>query len=130
MGRDLYYTIPQFFENSLDNHAMVLSWRRVDDPTDDNDFLYQICRANGLSDIIVHASDAYSYTLTDYYQKPRQLVPGSFIYIARPEASYDWGIVEIAQQDQISIGKFGAIMGALYVPQHWNYVPKERRDEN
>lgn len=130
MGRDLYYTIPQFFEKSLTNHAKVASWRRIDHPTDENDFLYIVHRVNGLSDIVVHASDAYSYTLTDYYQKPRQLVQGSFIYIARPEASYDWSIVEVAQQDRISIGKFGAIMGALYVDQHWNFVPKERREEN
>jgi hypothetical protein len=130
MSRALYYTIPQFFERSLDKHPMVLWWSRIDDPKEDSDFLYQICRVNGLSDIIVHASDAYSYTLTDYYQKPHQLGPGSFIYIAKPEASYDWGIVEIAQQDQISIGKFGAIMGALYISQHWDYVPKERREEN
>jgi hypothetical protein len=129
MGRDLYYSIPQFFEKSLYSHAMVLSWRRIDDSRNDNDFLYQICRTNGLSDIIVHASDTYIYTLTDYYQKPRQLVWGSFIYVARPEASYDRGVVEIAQKDGISIGKFGAIMGALYESQHWNYVPRERRKE-
>lgn len=127
MGRDLYYTIPQYFENALKNHTKVRSVRRVDHTTNDNDYLYLIRRTDGLREILVHASDAYSYTLTEYFQKPRQLAAGSYIYIARPEASYDWGIVETAQQDRISIGKFSAIMGALYVDEHWNYVPKERR---
>ena len=46
------------------------------------------------------------------------------------EAKYDDSIVEVATQDKISIGKFGALMGAIYVKEHWNYVPKERRKEN
>jgi hypothetical protein len=127
MGRDLYYTIPQYFENALNNHKKVQSWKRVDHATNDDDYLYLIRRSDGLSDILVHASDAYSYTLTDYFQKPRQLEAGSYIYIARPEANYDRDVVEIAQQDRISIGKFSGIMGALYADQHWNYVPKERQ---
>ena len=79
MGRDLYYTIPKFFEESINNHAMVVLLERIDNSTVDNDFLYLVHRKNGLSDILVHASDAYSYTLTDYYQKPRQITSGSFI---------------------------------------------------
>ena len=127
MGRDLHYTIPIFFEKSLEDSSIVLKWERIDHPVNDTDYLYRIIRANNLSEIVVHATDKYEYSLTDYFQKPEQLGPGSFIYIARPEAKYDPSIVEYARNDKISIGKFGAIMGALYKEDHWNYVPKERR---
>jgi len=53
------------------------------------------------------------------------LVPAIF-----SEATYDDSIVEIAKNDKISIGKFSALMGALYIDEHWNYVPKERRERN
>jgi len=130
VGRNLYYTIPKYLENALDNHTKVRSWKRIDHPKNDDDFIYLIKRNDGLSDIILHASDEYFYSLTDYFQKPAQISEGAFILIARPEAGYDDAIVEIAQSDQISIGKFSALMGALYKEEHWNYVPKERREEN
>ena len=130
MGRDLYYTIPQFFEKALDQHQMVIAWKRVDHPSEDNDYLYLIMRNRGFSEMLVHASDEYSYSLTHYFQKPDKLDAGSFIYVARPEASYDFNIVEVAQKDRISIGKFAAIMGALYIEDHWDYIPKERRKTN
>jgi hypothetical protein len=82
-----------------------------------------------LSDIILHASDEYSYSLTDYFQKPEQIGERAFILIARPEAGYDESIVEIAKNDKISVGKFSALMGALYIDNHWKYVPKERKKE-
>jgi hypothetical protein len=39
MGRDLYYTIPRYLENALDNHKRVESWQRIDHPKNDNDFI-------------------------------------------------------------------------------------------
>lgn len=128
MGRDLYYTIPKYLENALDKHTKVLSWQRIDHPKNDDDFIYLVKRKDGLSDIILHASDEYSYSLTDYFQRPDKISDGAFILIARPEAGYDDAIVEIAKSDKISIGKFSALMGALYIKEHWNYVPKERRE--
>ena len=127
MGKNLHYSIIQFFEKTLNDHAMVHSWERIGGPENDTDYLYRIVRVNNLSEIIVHAADKYEYSLTDYFQKPEQLGPGSFIYVARPEAKYDHSIVEHARNDRISIGKFGAIMGALYKNEHWNYIPKERK---
>jgi len=124
MGRNLYYTIPQYLEKALDNHKKVASWRRIDHPQNDDDFIYLIERTDGLSDIILHASDEYSYSLTDYFQNPDKIKEGSFILVARPEAKYDNSIVEIATNDMISIGKFSALMGALYIDEHWNYIPK------
>ena len=130
MGRNLYYTIPTYLENTLNRHTKVRSWQRIDHPKNDDDFIYLIKRNDGLSDITLHASDEYSYSLTDYFQKPAKISEGAFILIARPEAGYDDATVEIAQSDKISIGKFNALMGALYIEEHWNYVPKERREEN
>ncbi len=128
MGRNLYYIIPRYLENALEQHAKVESWSRIDDAKADNDYIYLVKRIDRLSDIVIHASDEYIYQLTDYFQKPYQIDAGSFILIARPEADYDYAIVELASQDQISIGKFSALMGALHVEEHWNYIPKERRE--
>lgn len=130
MGRNLHYTIPRYLEAAMDKHTKVNSWKRVDDLQDDDDFLYLIKRTSGLSDVLLHASDEYSYSLTDYYQRPKILKAGAFILLARPEAKYDYSIVEIAMQEKISIGKFGAVMGALFIEEHWGYTPKERRKEN
>lgn len=130
MGRNLHYTIPQYLESALNKHAKVLSWERMDKSQTDEHYIYLIRRSDGLSEVIVHLSDEYEYSLNDYFQKPDSIREGAFILVARPEAVYDDSIVEVAQQDQVSIGKFGALMGALYKERHWNYVPKERRDEN
>lgn len=130
MGRNLHYTIPQYLESALNKHAKVLSWERMDNSQTDEHYIYLIRRSDGLSEVIVHLSDEYEYSLNDYFQKPDSIREGAFILVARPEAVYDDSIVEVAQQDQVSIGKFGALMGALYKERHWNYVPKERRDEN
>ncbi|MGL6430489.1 MULTISPECIES: hypothetical protein [Aeromonas] len=128
MGRNLHYTIPRFLQNALDNHTKVLDWQRIDHPHNDNDFIYRIQRTDGLSDIVLHAADEYRYSLTNYFQKPEQIRRGAFILIARPDGGYADEVVDIARQDEISIGKFGALMGALYREDHWNYIPKERRE--
>jgi hypothetical protein len=130
LGRNLHYTIPKYLESSLIKHAKVISCRQVDDRQSDDHYIYAVKRSDGLSDIIVHLSDEYQYSLDDYFQKPDSIKEGAFILIARPEATYDDSIVEIAIQDCVSIGKFGALMGALYKERHWEYVPKERRKEN
>lgn len=130
MGRNLHYTIPQYLESALNKHAKVLSWERIDNSLTDEHYIYLIRRSGGFSQVIVHLSDEYEYSLDDYFQKPDSIREGAFILVARPEAVYDDSIVEVAQQDQVSIGKFGALMGALYKERHWDYVPKERRDEN
>lgn len=130
MGRNLHYTIPQYLERALNKHARVQSWERIDNSNSDDHYIYLIRRSNGLSPVTVHLSDEYEYSLDDFFQKPDCIKEGAFILIARPEAVYDDSIVEVAQQDQVSIGKFGALMGALYKERHWEYVPKERREEN
>lgn len=127
MGKNLHYTIPRYLEDAFDKHAKITSWDKLDSK---DHYIYLVKRDKGLSDIIVHLSDEYEYTLDDYFQKSEEILEKSFILVAKPEAKYDDSIVEVATQDKISIGKFGALMGAIYVNEHWNYVPKERREEN
>lgn len=132
MGRNLYHKIPRYLEDALGNHNKVASWQRIDHPENDDDFIYSIKRTGELSDITLHASDEYSYSLTDYFHKPEQISEGSFILIARPEATYDQSIVEIATNDNISIGKLRELMKALYIEEHWSdpQERKNRRKEN
>ena len=130
MGRDLYHTIITFFENRLNEHSKVDSWQRIDDPKEDDDYIYRVKRIGGLSDVIIHVSDEYIYTLNHYYQKPAQIIAGGFIYIPSPQASYNHDIGDIAQQDCISIGKIKALLGALNHEEHWNYIPKERQEDD
>lgn len=130
MGRNLRNQILLFIEDGLKKHDKVDSLERIDNPEADNDFIYRIKRKGGLDDIIVHASDEYLYTLTHYNQKPDQITNGGFILIARPEGNYNSEIVGIAKGAKISIGKWGALFGALNQEAHWDYIPKERRKDD
>lgn len=130
MGKNLHYSIPKHLEEALDNHGKVASWQRADNQLGAKHYIYQITRTSGLPEFTLHLSDEYQYTIDDYFQKPSEVAEKSFILVARPEATYDDAIVEMATQDKISLGKFGALMGALYIKDHWNYTPKERREEN
>ncbi len=129
MGRDLHYTIPKFIEKHIKQHPRVNSLKRIDDINKDDDFIYLIKRSSGLGDIVMHASDEYIYTLSHYFQKPTQITAGGFILIAKPEAKYVHSIAEVAQEEKVSIGKWGALLGALNDEEHWKYVPKERKKE-
>lgn len=128
MGRNLHPSIPSYLEDALEKHTKVSSWQRIDHPKNDNEFIYLIKRNSGLSELIVHATDEYAYSLTDYFQRPTQVLQLAFILIARPEADYDLSVVDIAKEDKNGIGKFGALMGALYKKDPWDYVPRERKE--
>lgn len=127
MGKDFHYSIPPFLEKAFDNHSKVSSWEKVDS---DDHYIYILKRNGGLEDLMVHLSDEYEYNLDDYFQRTAEIEEKSFILIAKPEATYDKSIAEIAKSDKISIGKFSALMGAIYINKHWNYVPKDRREED
>lgn len=116
MGKDLHYLVVKFFRERMDDHSKV---RRYTEIQDAKDILYEIERVNELPSLVVHLSDAYRYTLQDYYSKPRSLGKGNFILIARPEAEYDVDIVSIAAKDKIGIGKIGTLLGALNRKNVW-----------
>jgi hypothetical protein len=122
MGKDLHYTILPYLEKALQNHTMVQSLKKEE--TDEHIF-YNIKRVSK-SDLRIWVSDAYRFNIHDYIQRPHNI---NFIYLAKPESDYDQdGVVRMAFNDGINIGKFSALMGILYKDDIKRYIPKERRD--
>lgn len=122
MGKDLHYLIEKFFRERMDEHAKVRSYTEIQD---ENAVLYEVVRIAGLSSLVVHLSDAYLYTLHDYYSRPKSIKSGDFILVARPEADYHIDLRYLAARDKIGIGKIGTLLGALNRKNVWQYKPKE-----
>lgn len=118
MGKDLHYLVIKFFKERMSEHSRVHSFAEIQD---DNDILYRIEQVGELPDLTVHLSDAYRYTLHDYYCKPSVLGAGDFILIARPEADFGEEMVGIAARDRIGIGQIRKFMGALHQKGVWSY---------
>jgi hypothetical protein len=116
MGKNLYYTIPEFFEKRMSQHSMVESFRRL--PNDD-EIIYEITRNRYGDTIHVWLSDHYHPNEMDFYNRPREIRAGDYILIARPEASDGGGY----SLDEIRIGKLKDLMGALTKRQMWKYEP-------
>ena len=87
MGTELHYTIINFFEKRMAEHSNVEYFERLDVQ---DEYVYLIKRIKFNDHIRVWLSDAYLFTETDYYNKPREIVAGDFILIARPEATNAW----------------------------------------
>lgn len=122
MGKDLHYLVVKFFREKMIDHSKIINFVEI---SDENDILYKIERTEGLNSLVVHLSDAYRYTLQDYYSKPKSLGAGDFILIVRPEAGFDLDIIAIAAKEKIGIGKIGTLLGALNRKNIWQYKPKE-----
>ena len=123
MGKDLHYTILPYLEDKLNNHNIVIGFKKFE--TEENIF-YNITRDNK-PNLKIWVSDAYRFNLNDYYQKPQEI---DFIYLAKPESDYNRSeVVEMAYNDGMNIGKFGALMGILYHTNIKEYIPTERRDD-
>jgi hypothetical protein len=124
MGKDLHYTILPFLERALEQHVIVDGFDKIE--TDEHIF-YKIQR-DGKSELTIWVSDAYRFTIHDYSMRPQEI---NFIYLAKPENDYNRNeVVEMAYNDGINIGKFGALMGILYQRNIRDYIPPERRDDN
>jgi len=116
MGLNLYYTIIDFFENKMLNHSVVASFLRTGDK---DEYVYEIDRSRFRDRLRVWLSDAYIFTEMEYLNKPREIIAGDYILIARPE-SMSW--VDTTG-DKIGIGKIGDFMGALNKKNMWTYDP-------
>lgn len=124
MGKDFHYSIVPYIEEKLQEHQMVKSISKIE--TDENIF-YSIQRHHN-SDLKIWLSDAYRFNIHDYMSRPKEI---NFIYLAKPESDYNRNeVVEMAYNDGINIGKFGALMGILYSNDIKNYIPKERREDD
>jgi hypothetical protein len=125
MGKNLYPTIPQFFEARMSEHSMVSAFRRL--PNDD-EIIYEIQRHRYNDTVRVWLSDHYHHTEMDFYNRPKEIKAGDYILIARPEAADLGGY----SMERIRIGKLADLMGALTKREMWKYEPpseeeKERR---
>ena len=119
MGKDLYYTIPKFFEDRMREHSMVADLRRLDV---EGEFVYEITRKRYVDVIRVWLSDAYRFTEMDYFNRPQELRPGDYILIAKPEGG--GGVSEqLIGSAQIGLGKMADLMGALNNRRMWTYIP-------
>jgi hypothetical protein len=118
MGKDLYYTIPKFFEDRMRTHSMVAEIRKLDV---EGEFVYEITRNRYDDTIRVWLSDAYRFTEMDYFNRPAELKVGDYILIAKPEGG--GGVTEqLIATTRIGVGKLGELMGALNVRKMWTYV--------
>lgn len=117
MTKDLYYTIPLYFIDRMNEHSSVIS---VTDVSNDSHFLYRIRRVR-FPDVLVWLSDAYEFTDMDYANRPPELARGDYIVIAKPEGGGGTS-TEIIQATGIGVGKLSDLMGALNRADPWNYV--------
>ena len=118
MGKDLHYLILEFFKERMRGHNKVSTFGVL---SLKEEIIYRIKRVDGLSEVIVHLSDDYAYTLHSYYSKPSQLSNGGFILVAKPEANFDPDIIPLARSDRIGLGGIGKLLGALNHERYWLY---------
>jgi hypothetical protein len=124
MGKDLYYTILQFFEKRISEHSAVDSWVRL---ACEQEYIYRVSRVRYGDQALVWLADQYLFTDMDFYNRPQQLGPGDYILIAKPEAN---GAVsaELIRQYRIGVGKLGMFMGALNKRNMWTYEPPDEEE--
>ncbi len=125
MGKNLHNSIRPFWEKALNGHTNVARWKLTQHSTE---YIYSITPNKFTGEIIIHATDEYIYGLTHYINRPNILVTGSMIYLARPEAVYTDEVAECANNEDISIGVFGEIMGALHIQNHASWQIKKRKE--
>jgi hypothetical protein len=116
MGKNLYYTIPRYFEARMSEHSMVRSCRLL--PHDDA-IIYEIKRHKFDDTVRVWLSDQYLFGEADFQNRPREIQSGDYILIARPEAGSHGGFSD----EKIRVGKLADFMGALTKRQMWKYEP-------
>jgi hypothetical protein len=119
VGLDLYYTIPQSFEERMKEHSSVEYLERLNV---EGEYIYEIVRYKFHDHVKVWLSDAYHFTEFDYHNRPKELRAGDYILIAKPEAN--GGVPShLIDTTKIAVGKLKELMGALTVAKTWTYVP-------
>ena len=78
--------------------------------------------------MIVHLTDAYRYGLAEFFARPVQVRPGSYVVIGLPHGDAALEVIEKAKEHRIGVGHIGKFMGALNFENTWEYMtPEERR---
>lgn len=126
MTKDLYYTIPEYFRDRMNEHSKVVS---VHDETTTDFYLYRITRKH-FGNVLVWLSYAYRFTDMDYNNRPAELSSGDFILIAKPEGGFTVS-EELIINARIGVGQLAKLMGALTARNPWEYLtPTEREKLN
>ena len=68
MGLDLHCTILPFFEERMEKHSHVASFKRL---SVEGEYIYEIKRLKFHNCVKVWLSDAYKFTEMDYYNRPK-----------------------------------------------------------
>ncbi|MCK1744645.1 hypothetical protein IVA80_28465 [Bradyrhizobium sp. 139] len=116
MGKNLYYTIPRYFEERMREHSAVRAFRKLPHETE---IVYEINRLRFNDTVRVWLSDQYHFGEADFQNRPREIRAGDYILIARPEAASHGGYSD----DRIRVGKLADFMGALTRREMWKYEP-------
>ena len=127
MGKILRPEHIRFFTVRMSEHDRVSNWLPIENQ---HEYLFRVRRKlrGSESDVIVHLTDAYRYGLAEFFARPKQLRPGSYVVIGMPHAGADPEVVEKAKEHRIGIGHIGKFMGALNYKKIWEYMtPEERR---
>jgi hypothetical protein len=126
MGDDLYFTIPQFFEQRMLDHSMISAARRLSVL---GEYVYELDRKKFRDTVRVWLSDAYRFTEMDFHNRPKELRAGDYILIAKPEGG--GGVdQQLIDATHIGVGKLGELMGALNVRQMWTYIPPTEEERS
>jgi hypothetical protein len=126
VSKDLYYTIPRFFEARMAAHNKVARCQLLDDV----DYIkYGIERTGDLPNLTVFLSDAYTFTEAELFEMMRVVSKGDYILVARPEAGFTTSVGKEARSYKIGLGRIGTFMGALNVRNVWEYLTPEQREE-
>jgi hypothetical protein len=119
MGKDLYYTIIQFFQKRMSEHDAVFRCRQLDI---EGEYIFEIDRVKFPGRPKIWLADQYRFTDMDYDNRPEVLKAGDYILVAKPEAGFSVD-PELIRASRIGVGKLGEFMGALRVSEMWKYVP-------
>ena len=128
LGKALRRLHITFFTSRMDEHDRVSDWVLI---PDEHEYLFRITQRQTGSerDVIVHLTDAYSYSLAEFYARPKKLKAGSFVVIGMPHANAGTCVIEKAKEHRIGIGHIGKFMGALNSRNIWEYMNMEERKE-
>lgn len=109
MGKDLYYTIPRFFEQWMAEHSNVADFQQLHN---DSEFIYEIHRKSFGDMIRVWLAGQYHFTDVDFYSRPAELVSGDYILVARPESGANVS-QNLIEQFKIGVGVSSASLWGL-----------------
>ena len=126
MGKVLRREHLAFFTERMDEHNRVLTCEMIPDRYE---YLFRVKRTlrGRESDVIVHLTDAYQYSFSEFYNRPDQLRSSSFVVLGLPHGSADSDVIEEAKEHCIGVGHIGKFMGALTRRDLWEYESPEER---